>query len=217
MRKGILIPVFCLSVLTAFGQLTVGVKAGASPMSQPGTNPLIVNRHMPASEFQFNVRTVKFDGQIGLLTRYDKSPYWFSAEAMVSRSHTAYIALYSFEPQNSNAPVFLEETQTYLDIPVSAGVSLGKFEVFSGFTVTRNLDTKTELDQLDGYTDALQSWQFGWHTGAGVHLGMMTFDVRYQQAFSNYGNGRFVNGQELVLRNAPGRIVALVGIHLERS
>lgn len=196
------------------GQISLGLKAGVSPAVDPGTQFIIVNRQDPSSEFLFNVENVQFDGQLGLVARYDMKPWWFSVEALGGRHSTEYSVFYGQDRRSAGVPMRITEQRTYLDVPVSAGVDLGLVDVFSGFYLSHTLHNNSGLDAINGYSENPSLFSAGWHTGLGVNLGWVTFDVRYQQAFSNYGAHRFVNGQELILRNAPGRVIAMVGFRI---
>jgi hypothetical protein len=209
-----LISVLGLWTTQASGQITIGAKAGASPSVNPGTRFIIVNRQDPSSEFLFNAEHVHFDGQIGLVARYDMKPWWFSIEALAGRQTTEYSVFYGQDRIHAGAPLRISEQRLFLDIPLSAGVKLGWIDVFSGFNLSHSLKTTSGLAAINGYSRQKNFFNPAWHTGVGANLGWFSIDVRYQQAFSNYGAGHFVNGQELILRNAPGRIVAMIGFRL---
>jgi hypothetical protein len=68
----------------------------------------------------------------------------------------------------------------------------------------------SELDDHPKFTRTSDLNKFGWHSGVGLNFHNIIFDVRYQQQFGNYGQGVFVEGKELLLKNAPGRFTASV-------
>ena len=187
----------CLISITGLhGQFSVGLKAGISPHVNPQTNHMIVNRSDVAHTMLFNIEQVKYGEQVGLALRYDKHPWWFMTEVMYASS-TATYCLESVISDLGVRPLFAEEKRAFLDLPVSAGVTLGILDIFSGFTLTRSLSYTTELQQVEGFVHSMPSWIAGWHTGIGICVHNVTFDLRYQQAFANYGQNRFINGEEL--------------------
>lgn len=214
MRTLILILCVSLCALTpGLGQLSVGLKAGTAADVNPGTNYIIVNRTQPAQMMLFNVQQVSHGEQIGLALRYEKNPWWFMTEVMYATSYTKYSMAHVHAGPDVQ-PAFATEKRQFIDIPVSAGVKLGIVDIFSGFTFTRDLSMDSELYHVAGYEDNIPAWSAGWHSGIGVRVQQLTFDIRYQQTFANYGQNRYINGQELTLYNAPGRLVVVVGFRL---
>jgi hypothetical protein len=108
----------------------------------------------------------------------------------------------------------MNEKHSFLELPVSAGVSLGVFEVFSGLSATHSFGYRNELETMEGFSSSQPSLRFGWHSGLGVNFGHVLVDVRYQQEFSNYGQDRYINGQELLLKNSPGRFLATAAFRI---
>ncbi len=186
-------------------QISFGLRVGMSPKISPGTSHLVVNRNNPANESLFNLQDVSYTGQIGLLIRRDGQHFWFMAEVLYGKSTTRYSMRSTSEIGD---PTLYREKRSFIDIPCTAGVTIGKVEIFSGFNVTKDLQIESELAKLNGFNMALPTATMGWHSGVGVNLGNILIDLRYQQQFCNYGQGRFLNGEELLLKNAPGRVIA---------
>jgi hypothetical protein len=206
----------CIALCTmtqGFSQLSVGLKAGTAPDVNPGTHHVIVNKANPSDLMLFNIKHVSHGEQFGLVLRYDEKLWWFGVELMYATSS----AKYSMNHIYCDPDLQVEsatERRSFLDVPVSAGVQLGIVDIFSGFTLTRQLTMKSQLHHISGYDSQLPVWSAGWHLGIGISAQHLTFDIRYQQTFENYGQNRYINGQELMLHNAPGRLVMLVGFRL---
>ncbi len=201
-------------VAQTYGQVTVGVRIAKSPTVTPGTNHVFVNRQDATNESLFNIDQVSYSEQLGLMARLDRGKFWCMSEIMYGQRTERYSMIYTRELQTGQAPSMMNEKRSFLELPVSAGVSLGVIEVFSGFSVTHDFGFKNELEQIEGYSTTRNALRAGWHSGIGVHVGHVSMDVRYQQEFGNYGDGRYINGQELLLRNTPGRLLITAGFHI---
>ncbi len=207
--KTMLLILACVSHLVLEAQITIGFKFGFSPDVNPKTAHCIVNRSDPDNELLFNSTHVKYTPAAGALLRLDRKPFWISAEVLAYGSTETYAVQYMNERHPAGS-VYFKEKSYIVEVPISVGVSLGKLEIFSGFSPSQTLSVRSELDQIDGYTSQLSKRRMGWHTGIGINLHNVLVDLRYTQSFANYGQHRFVNGQELTLGNAPARIVATI-------
>jgi hypothetical protein len=194
----------------ANGQTSFGLRFGISPSQNPGASYLIVNRQDPANECLFNVEQVKPSKQVGLMVRTENENFWLMGELLFGQSETQYSLVYTNRKQGETNLYALKKS--FIDVPLSIGAKLGMVEIFSGFVVSKDLKTENEMHQVDGYSESSPALRFGWHAGAGVALGPVLIDVRYQQAFSNYGTGQFINGQELRLYNLPDKLSVTAAI-----
>jgi hypothetical protein len=174
---------------------------------------MIANRGL-ASESLVNISDVNYSEQFGLMGRYDMERFWFMTELLYGQTKTQLSMVGIPEALEGQAPALYTEKNSYLELPVTAGVKLGFVEIFSGFTAARDLSVRGETLAIDGYTKDVPALRFAWHSGVGVNFGHVLVDMRYQQQFGNYGKNRFLNGEELLLHNAPGRLVFSLGYRI---
>jgi hypothetical protein len=208
------IAIFSCVVAQTSGQVTVGLRIATSPAVTPGTNHIFVNRLDPQNESLFNVDQVRFSQQIGLMTRIDRDAFWLMGELLYGQKNTSYSMVQTSEYTPGQVPAIYGEKQSYLELPVSIGASIGIVDVFSGLSATKKLSYHSELSVMPGFVEDMPTLSYGWHMGAGVNLGHILLDIRYSQQFGSYGQGRFINGQELLLKNAEGRLVVSAGLRI---
>ncbi len=206
---------WCCFLPLAQTQVSFGLRIGASPSVNPSAPPLFTNREDPANESLFDVQQVDYSNQFGILVRSEYHRFWFMGEALYGQSTSQYSFRYTYRSREENKTDLYKLKKSYLQMPVTAGVKLGLFEVFSGFFVSRDLEVENEMTQMNKYSINASSWQLGWHSGVGLNLGMVLLDVRYQQEFNNYGSGQYLNSQELVLKNVPAHLTATLGLRLK--
>ena len=196
----------------AYGQVEFALKAGFAPVRAMGTAPLLVNRHDPASDFLFNGIKVEYSPALGMALRLNTKHFFFEGEATYYSIRKSYAMQYL---EQSALEIHKHEMEDYckaIDLPLSAGVLLGRVEVKSGFSVRYEFGQSSSLAQMANSTRTVEDIVFGWHGGIGVRFARVSAELRYQQEFSNYGQGIFVNGQELLLRNSPTQLRLLVGV-----
>ncbi len=209
----IAIAIFGCTLTNVSAQLSLGLRLGMSPSVDPGTSQIFVNSG--SQENLFNAQQVRYAPQIGVAARADMEHFWFMTELKYSPATTRYSMLPTQQYTESRLPAAMYSVRRdMLELPVSAGVKLGIVEIFSGFFLDADLHVKNDLAQMAGFVSSAPAVRAGWHSGIGVNLGNVLFDVRYQQEFSNYGQGYYFNGQELLLHNAPGRLIMTIGYTL---
>lgn len=199
-------------------QVSVGLRVGVSPTQSPATSFLIVNRHDPVNQCLFNLQEVSFKPQVGLMARTENDHFWFMGEIVYSQTSVHYSLEYlyrSFLP-SSNGDLSSENDvelytikRDYVELPISAGVKLGRVEISSGFSVSKDLKVQNEFEEFNGYTASPSGTTLGWHAGLGLNFQLVILELRYHRDFSNYGDNQFINGQELSLHCPVDRFSAM--------
>ena len=201
-----------LFLAQAYGQTSFGLRFAVNPGQNPAASYMIANRQDPANECLFNVERVNPFKQVGLMLRQENKNFWLMGELLYGQSETQYSLAYTYRIAKEGENNLYTLKKSFIDMPITVGAKLGIFEIFSGFVVSKDLKTEDEMHQVDGYSETLPAFRFGWHAGAGVSLGPVLIDARYQQEFSNYGTGQFINGQELRLYNLPDKVSVTAAI-----
>lgn len=198
---------------TALPRFQFGLIGGIAPARIMGTAPVIVNRHDEAPDFLFNGSKVEFSPALGLAVKLNTTHFFFESGATYYSIRKSYAMEYingvNIGPDDKHE---MEESCKSIEVPLSAGVKLGYFQIKSGFTARYEFGHASSLSEMGDLSREMQSTVFGWHSGIGINLGKVSAELQYQQDFANYGQGIFVNGQELLLRNSPTQLRFRVGL-----
>jgi hypothetical protein len=201
----------CTLVHTS-GQVSLGLRLGYSPSTDPGTHALMVNRNNPAQESMFNADRVSFSPQVGLAARKDIGRYWFMTELNYGRVKTTYsLAPTHRYAEGGQIATHYDIKQDVLELPLTAGVNLGIVDVFSGVFLNTDLHRQNGMDGMDGYRYDAPAFRPGWHAGIGMNYHKFLLELRYHQEFDGYGEGQFLDGEELLLHNSPRRLILTAG------
>ena len=194
---------------SAWSQFRFDIIAGISPGSNPTTAGLIVNRQIPIEEFTLNMYKVRPQFFGGLKAHLNLStPFFTEVGVMYTQKTSMYYMEYTVDFESGRDPyASMSETEHLILLPVSIGVSLGSFDITSGFTAIGTLSKKTELSHLAGFESNSPSIRLGWHTGVRHTIKRSMVGIEYQGSFSRVGEGSTVNGQSLELNNIPGQFV----------
>jgi hypothetical protein len=200
--------IFLSACTVAHSQFRFDLLAGIAPGSHPIMAGLIVNRHLPSDEFVLNMTEVKPQIFGGMRVNLElTSPFFTEVGLTYTRKTMLYDVDYTYIFESRLATHQMKETEHQLLVPVSIGVSLGSFDVTSGFRGILTLSKETELSQLEGFHSKTSSIHWGWHTGVRYGINRAMVGVEYQGCFNRVGYGSFINGQSLELRNVPGHFV----------
>lgn len=203
---------FLTIVSSGVAQVKIGPIAGYAPARSMGTAQLLVNRNDPASTFIFNGNNVEYSPSLGLMVKFNTKHFFFEADPMYYSIRKSYTMQYLHESVITEKSHKMEESCKSIELPLSAGVKLGYVEIKSGFSVRYEFGQSSSLSVMEGYQRKIEDTIFGWHTGIGVNFGKISAELRYQQDFGNYGQGIYVNDQELLLKNSPTQLRFLVGL-----
>lgn len=200
-----------LFAYSVHAQVELGLKIGASPGTRPNTNTIIANRSNINDEFLFDITEMGNGKFAGFDATVHMAPFFVRFEALLNERVTEYrmqktrnIAEPSMEAQ------YMTERVWQLDNPLSIGINLGKFQIFSGFTVHTTL-SETKISGMPGMRSTLDTHRFAWHSGFGFNLENVLFEVRYVQDFNNYGSHLHYGDERMTFYNAPGYCVIMAG------
>lgn len=206
---------FCftiLSVTMVSSQLRFDVVGGVSPGSSPSSAGLVVNRHLPHEEFVFNMN--KVDPQIfaGVKGHMELgAPFFVDAGLLYTRKKSNYDVVYTIiDTEHPVSQHTMTQTDHMIMLPVNIGANMGMFDVTSGFRLMKSVYSKTNLDQLTGFSSEGNPFELGWQAGAGFDLMRTRIGLEYQGNFSRVGKGMFINEQPLELMNVPGQFILLL-------
>ncbi|PWK24518.1 outer membrane protein W [Maribacter polysiphoniae] len=170
MKKTILLAVFALASITAFAQSGsgFGIKAGLNY----NKNGDLIRSATDAGENIIEGSDGKVGYHVGVFGKLDFPKIYLRPELIYTKTKSSYEL-----DGNSN-----DYDIAKLDLPVLIGYKIiGPLHIFAGpafqYTLSNDLgDLKVE-DVKDDFT-------VGLHLGAGVNLGKIGLDVRYERGFS---------------------------------
>lgn len=167
----------------------IGVKAGLSAKISDG--PIAGRNTTPDGQGNINeqLQSAGFGVHGGIFTRFTLGPILIQPEMTVS-------------------------TLKDLDIPLLIGFEVSKFRFLVGpmarMQFDRNVDL-TEVDNQEEYLSFFDSTNFGFQAGAGVDIGKISIDVRYEGNLSKLGDGINLFGGQRGFDSGPSQLVASVG------
>lgn len=92
-----------------------------------------------------------------------------------------------------------------IDIPILIGAKIiGPLHLFGGPTFQYIMDTDFDVNNLE--TIKTDDFSVGLQLGAGVNLGRLGIDLRWEKGFNNDANGKFLN-TKFDIDNRPNQLI----------
>ncbi len=153
------------------------------------------------TSFHLGVNKYKFGTQFGIWAKIGSGLY-FQPELVFNSNRTDYVI-----GESPAGDLILNERYNFLDLPLLAGLSLGPLRVMAGPVGHYFLSSKSELTDFDGYEERFKQMTWGFQLGAGIGLGRLSADIRYEGNFSKQGNHITFFGDRYEFSNNPSRIM----------
>lgn len=204
-----LIFLWCVVSLPASAQdVVMTFTAGVSPQQNPAANHIFVNRSSPREEFTFDLAQVKAAYYVGFGAKYDLKPFFLAADALYNRREYLYNVSYTFpEFGRTEQERIMTESMNVINLPLTFGVDLGIVDVTSGFVPQLILSQDSDLSGLPGYSQKLDRFRLGWHSGLAANIKDMRVGLSWQMDFNNYADHAFINDQNLSLQGRSSRVL----------
>ena len=209
MKKLIMITCILLATYSIVGsQVRFDVKLGVSPGSTPLSAGIIVNRHNPYDEFQFNMIHVKPQYYAGIGANVQlEVPFFLEGGILCTQRTSLYQINYRIVTEINPAENYMSESEVMILLPLNLGVNLGSIDVTSGLTIKRTISTINELTQLKGFACDDNAFRLGWQMGVRYSFHRTLVGVEYLGSLNRVGQGMYVNAQSLEIMNVPGEFV----------
>ena len=199
--KNLIFAIFCLVLAnTAHAQFfSLGLKAGLNTQVNKPDDITIGGGGDPS--FNFGVDGRNFGTQFGAFVRVGNT-ISVQPEILFNSNKTSYRI-----GESSVGEVIKNEKYQYLDFPVLLGLKLGPVRLQTGPVGHYFLNSKSELDEVDGYESKFQQLTWGWQGGLNVGFKRLSFDLRYEGNFSKQGSHLTFFGDKYNFSNNPARFI----------
>lgn len=179
-RLGILLVCLCFAQMAAAQSITLGPKVGANFSSLKSSNP------------DQRYSTEHFTGwAVGGFIRANLGPLYLQPELYFNEQGSD--LTFRDHPADPNRTDFAGRVRlTTMDVPVLVGVRLIPLDKFNlrlmaGPVYTRVLNERiNDLQLLDRDKYSFEKENLGYQAGAGIDIGKLTFDMRYQGTINEF-------------------------------
>ncbi|HSV75584.1 MAG TPA: hypothetical protein VLH37_00985, partial [Bacteroidales bacterium] len=108
-------------------------------------------------------------------------------------------------------PNHFTQNYSHLAMPIHVGMNLGPIKLGGGPVFSFLLNQWNDLDDMS-FDQAMNRLTLGYQLGAGLKLGKLIVDLRYEGSFNNLGTGVTVGGQTIEFDNRPRQFILSLGL-----
>ena len=207
MKKSVLLTgtlLFFLLSISAYGS-GIGIRGGLNFSSLPSTEQLTING--ATVESLSDSYTGFHFGLVGHLSLFN---FFIQPELLYTQTGQR---MYVRHIQNDLGDHF-DNTYSHLSIPVIGGTSFGPLRVGVGPVLSILLDSKQGIPNLGEEDLDFQnnSATFGFQAMAGVKIGNIMLDLKYEGSLSRLGDGVTIGGNDLDFDTRPRQFIISLGI-----
>ncbi len=212
MKKIFAILFVVLVTLPAFSQLKFGIKAGLSTNSISMGDIKTVTSGSTTYAIDA-VTSAKYGFQGGFFARASLFGIYLQPELLLSTRTNEY-SITDVSPQASQAPTFIKQNFTKLEIPVLLGFKLGPLRLNAGPSGSILLNTPKELINDPDLKNLYSRMTIGYQAGVGFDLlKTLTFDLRYEGSLKKYQNQiENLTGTKFNIDDRPNAFIFSLGI-----
>ena len=209
MKKLMLFSICILSLQLANAQFKIGVKGGLSTMDVP-SNELIIKNKDDIKQLGVSVQDANYGVHLGLFMQAQIGKFFIQPEALFNSNSVNY-SLTDFTDAHVVSKLKKESYQN-LDLPIMVGAKFGPLRLQGGPVGHLHINSKSELFDIDGYSQKFDNMTWGYQAGIGLDLWKVIIDLKYEGSFQKYGDHMVFDGKSYSFDDNPGRFIASIGI-----
>ncbi|MEM9835583.1 MAG: porin family protein [Bacteroidota bacterium] len=197
----------CFAFFTvATAQIEFGLKAGLTTESLQGEQLQLSGEGI--DNIMLAIEDAEYGIQAGLFLRLPLGEKVFLQPEFTFNTAQANFRLN--DPEQNETFIF-KEKYSFVDVPLLLGYKLGFLRVAAGPVAHLYFENGSDLTSREGWNTALDQFNIGYALGGAIDIGKITFDVRYDGNFSNFGQTFTLGGNEYAIDQAPKRWIATLG------
>ncbi|WP_116126947.1 outer membrane beta-barrel protein [Lewinella sp. IMCC34183] len=203
-RFYLVLPLLLASAFS-FAQIEFGLKAGLSTESLQGES-FSIDR-AGRQDLRVALEDANYGFQFGALLRLPLSPnLTLQPEVTFNSAKNNY----RLDDDDTGVSTAFEERYNDVNVPVLLSYKLAFLQLNAGPVGHFFLSSTDDLNNQDGLERTFDTFNLGYALGAGIDIGPLTFDVRYDGNFARYGETFTFQGEEYNWDQAPKRWIGSV-------
>lgn len=203
-KYSLLLLVSIMIAVAAHGQFRVGIQGGMN------SSKMKTNDEFSTSKYRITYPNYASLGyHVGLISQIQLFNFFIQPELLFSVTRND-INIYNLS-SSSEAEV-IEQKRNCIDIPVLFGMKMNvlKFEV--GPVVTILISDVSDLEKITSYNMQLNRATIGFQVGAGLDVGRLAVDLKYEGNLSRIGDGISVGDNEVPFVSKMRQFIVSVGL-----
>lgn len=140
-----------------------------------------------------SVKDARIGFQVGLISQIQIQSFFLQPELLLSTSG----GVVRVSDLGTGTSQLKDQRFTKVDIPVLLGGKLGPVRLGVGPVATMVIKSKSEVDDIDQFSDKFNKATFGYQAGIGLDIWKLAFDVKYEGNLSRMGDKVNIAGSDV--------------------
>ncbi|WP_235293307.1 porin family protein [Portibacter lacus] len=211
MKRTIL--VLCVGIFTmnmVSAQFEYGLRLGMS--TQDVNTEALSLQNNSFSDLKISLGEASYGYHVGLYTQFKLAGITISPEITLN-SNTYEYRLNEFN-ESGGVEKIIQDQYQYVDIPILFGIKLGPLRAYAGPEAHYFINSFSKLADENGFEEQVTKLQYGAIAGAGLNVGKLRLDVRYELNFSNFEDHILYNNEGLDFNSDDSRLIFSLGYKL---
>lgn len=188
-------------------QFEYGLRMGVSSQNLKANDLFIASSNF--NDVQIGLANASYGYHFGLFTQVKAFGFTISPEILFNSNEYEYRVQEIRDGQVINK--VLKDRYQFIDIPILFGVKLGFLRAYAGPEVHYFVNSYSNLLNIEGINEAFERVNYGAILGAGMNLGRLRLDVRYEYNFDNFEDHIFFDNNPLNFNTDDTRMIFSVG------
>lgn len=202
----LLLVLFMMSATFSYGQVRLGIRGGIHASKLKTSDELVT------SEYRITYPKYALLGyHVGLVSQVQLFNFFIQPELLYTVTRND-INIYDLNSPNPTEAQAIEQQLNRIDIPVLFGMKLNILKLEVGPVATFLISDDSDLERITTYDLQLNRATIGFQAGAGLDVGRLALDVKYEGSLSKFGDGISVGDNDIPFDSRIHQLVVSVGL-----
>ncbi len=189
-------------------QFEFGLRTGMSTQ-EIGTEEITLDN---VNQLKLGLANASYGYHFGVYGQFKLAGLTITPEVILNSNNYEY-KLQEFNESGGFEKV-IKDSYQYLDIPVLVGVKLGPLRAYAGPEIHYFVNSFSKLATEAGFSEQIDKLNYGAIAGAGLNIGRLRFDLRYELNFSDFEDNITYNNSEIDFNSDDSRWIFSLGYKL---
>lgn len=190
-----------------YSQFEYGIRMGASSQNVNTESFLLESNSL--EDIKISLGDAAYGYHIGLYTQFKALGITISPEVIFNSNSYEYKLQEITE--GSEVEKIVKDNYQYIDVPVLFGLKLGPLRAYAGPEVHYFVNSYSNLVKENGFEEQIDKLNYGAIAGAGLNVGKLRFDLRYELNFDNFEDHIFYENAQLNFDSNDSRLIFSLG------
>ncbi|WP_235298988.1 outer membrane beta-barrel protein [Portibacter marinus] len=208
-RNILVLAIILLSTTFLAAQFDFGLRAGVSTQAV-NSDELELNNG--TSSIRVNLANASYGYHFGLYGQFKAGLITITPEILFNSNSYSY-RIQEFSEAGAVDKI-IDDKYQFVDIPVLVGLKLGPLRAYAGPEVHYFVNSYGKLAHENGFEEQVNKINYGGIAGAGLNIGKLRLDLRYELNFSDFEDHIMFDDGKVDFNTDDSRLIFSLGYRL---